>query len=91
LAIFCADFLHNQFHLNYGGLSLIYFIEGYMSKNYLSDDELNFSLTLGGVDVVFNHISPRVGEKIPEPNTLFKNITKKEIDFLLGTSLVNLK
>ncbi len=91
LAIFCADFLHNQFHKNYGGLSLINFIEGYFSKNYLSDDELNFSLTLGAVDVIFDHTSPRVGEKIPEPNTLFKNITKKEIDFLLGTRLKNLK
>jgi len=63
LAIFWADFLHNQFRNNYGRLYLINFIEGYMGKNYLSDDKLNFSLTLGGVDVVFDHISPRVGEK----------------------------
>jgi len=83
LAIFSGDFVHQKFH----GLqtnSLRPFWEGYLSENTLTDEELSICKTLGGLDIIADHILQQPGEKPPEPLELFADFSDEEKNYLLN-------
>jgi hypothetical protein len=89
LGIFIADIRHNQFHGRLGDLSPKSFIDGYISQIPLSNKELNFATKIGGIDIIFDHIYPRINEKKPEPRSLFKDYSSKEEENLMSIDIVS--
>lgn len=82
LAIFTGDYVHQKFHnLQTNGLQP--FWEGYLMENNLSNEELKLCKTLGGLDIIADHLLLHAGEKPPEPSDLFLDFNEVEKKYLL--------
>lgn len=82
LAIFVGDYVHQKFH-NLQTNSLKPFWEGYLAGNELTKEELGLCKTLGGLDIIADHILLQPGEKPPEPKELFLDFNETEKQYLL--------
>lgn len=82
LAIFLGDMRHQRYHKIHN-LDDSPFISEYLKHIFLTNEEVNFCRILGGLDVILDHIEPRLGEKPPEPHKLFLNFGSEERDYLM--------
>lgn len=76
---------HQRYH-EIHDLDDSHFLEASTRDIPLTDGEICFCRVLCGLDIIFDHIEPRRGEKSPEPLDLFINFDENEMEYLLQSN-----
>jgi thiamine kinase-like enzyme len=82
IAILIADLRHRQYHKELLNLDIKHFFNGYGTS--LTQEEKDFSMYLGAVDIIIDHLFPNKKEKSPIPKDLYNNFCFEEREYLIN-------